>query len=793
LRVLTRKLLRDVRRSKARSFAIIGIVTVTALMFSAMWNGVENIDRSFQNSYHDLNYNDLIFDTGFANQSVEKSLHDVYNVKDIESRLFLAGQVQTPSGESLAVQWISVNDSRHPVVNDLYVVEGDYFSGTGSSEALVVNSFADEKNIKVGQNITLQFGSVVHSFVVSGMVMSPEYFWIGTYEAYSLPIPGRLGVVFTPLSLTQSLLEASLIASGNDVNQFCVTVSVKSELDRTQQEFTDALLASGVVVKQSFKGTQEFSYTLYNEDVNSFSEIIYIFAGVILIMAVIAVYNTVTRVIMSEHNIIGVMDAIGARRRRIMNHYLGFSVFLGTIGTLIGLALGYMTSIYITDAYASTFGIQPLFISHAVNWWAFVKTVIICVSVISATGLLASFAATKMRTREAMSSAYQTVVFNRRSRIEKLFRKSSNLNKFVFRSIFKKKKRTAVTVFAIGISLVLVIATIAVINSMEKTVEKTFTDYEKWDFRADFVSPLERSQFDGDISTIEGVKIYEGFVQAPVLLTYGGEQNYYYLSAYENNSELRNYHVIDGEERLTETSVMVGKMTADDNGISVGDQITLTGNLTKLGITVSGITGEGIDTYFFSSMEFVQELLGLGGNFTAILVKTDSGEKREQVKEALGELPYVAKIYDSDDLKSGMRRLMEEFWPLMYVLVGMGVLAGGLFTFNTILLNSFDKRLQFASLRAIGASPTRIYRAVILESLTLTFLGLILAIPAGYLASVEVVVWMQRFMWVELTMPVMAFVIAFIIAIVTALTAAILSARQVNSINLVDITREYST
>lgn len=60
-----------------------------------------------------------------------------------------------------------------------------------------------------------------------------------------------------------------------------------------------------------------------------------------LLIAVLTMVTTMHRLTVKEKTQIGILKALGFRKRRILFHYTSYALMIGLIGSAIGIALGY--------------------------------------------------------------------------------------------------------------------------------------------------------------------------------------------------------------------------------------------------------------------------------------------------------------------------------------------------------------------------------------------------------------------------------------------------------------------
>ena len=86
----------------------------------------------------------------------------------------------------------------------------------------------------------------------------------------------------------------------------------------------------------------------YNKTVALFSKQVGVVKLIIAVIIVLSISNTLTMSVLERTGEIGTTLALGATRRQILRRFLGEGLFLGVIGGLVGLALGWLLALAIS-------------------------------------------------------------------------------------------------------------------------------------------------------------------------------------------------------------------------------------------------------------------------------------------------------------------------------------------------------------------------------------------------------------------------------------------------------------
>lgn len=210
-------------------------------------------------------------------------------------------------------------------------------------------------------------------------------------------------------------------------------------------------------------------------------------------------------------------------------------------------------------------------------------------------------------------------------------------------------------------------------------------------------------------------------------------------------------HVIEGEYLAPgdDALVVVGVKLAEKLELEIGKKIVLTANdadgvLVEQLLRVKGIFESGsveIDGYFIqTSFEFARQFFGLpedAATQVGVVVSdplyVDSTLRKVETMEGVGDasvrilpwfdvMPDLASYIRLDKISNIIMQCM-----LMFLIF---------FTiFNTILMSVLERQREFASLQALGTPPSLLRRQVVAESVFIGLLGAAAGVALGWAVS----------------------------------------------------------
>ncbi|MBW1841408.1 MAG: ABC transporter permease [Deltaproteobacteria bacterium] len=191
---------------------------------------------------------------------------------------------------------------------------------------------------------------------------------------------------------------------------------------------------------------------------------------------------------------------------------------------------------------------------------------------------------------------------------------------------------------------------------------------------------------------------------------------------------------------------LVGKLLARNLKVEPGDELTLLGqgrdgSIAATVVEVRGIYSSGLDDFdrsvihiplkHFQDIYFMQgavhEVVAVGNSLKQvpeIKKETETG-----IKDMKNKVPLA--VLDWEELMPGLRQAIEMdlvsgiiFYLILILVVAFSIL-------NTFLMAIFERTREFGVLMAIGTTPGRLTKLLLIESLSMTMIGIVSGIILG--------------------------------------------------------------
>ncbi|HLY66000.1 MAG TPA: ABC transporter permease, partial [Chloroflexota bacterium] len=329
-----------------RQFLAIGLVAgMGVALFYGFLASYLDQKASYAVSYDRLAFADVTVAMRQAPRSVVQELARLPGVEAVEGRIVKDIEVEQESGRRPRVigRLITVPADGPPAVNRYMMLEGRPLSRSLRREVLLEASFASANRYRVGDRLYPEFNGRRVTFVVVGIVASPEYIFPIASKQFSIPMPETFGVMFVSQELAESLL-----GMAGSVNEVAVIT------DAGQADAVGALIERRLHVYGPEKPTtraDQPSNKLLQANLEGRKPILVVMPALFLAAAGLAVALVLARWVQSQRGQIGFLRAVGFTARTVLWHYLEMGLVVGCCGGVIGDLLGHALAVWIGAVY----------------------------------------------------------------------------------------------------------------------------------------------------------------------------------------------------------------------------------------------------------------------------------------------------------------------------------------------------------------------------------------------------------------------------------------------------------
>lgn len=791
--MLTRKLFRTAWSYKAQFISMILMITLGMGMFLGFNMEWKTIEVDTFRFFDQTNYADYRFysEKGFT----ADDLHKIEGIEGVDAAtryLSVNLDIKGEKNKSLAL-----DVSENYTVSTFTVMEGEAYDENGDGLWLS-DKFAAANDYKIGDRLTLEFQGVEISGKIVGLIKAGEHMICVADKNQMMPDYNTFGFAYISPKKLRSVVEEKAKSSAREelkqsgvpaemiddsinelfktddtvnkaLNQVYAQVNLISKLEKSdlEEKVKDAL---GRTIMVSPKD----DHVVYKESQGEAEEgktMGSVLPVLFLLIAILTMVTTMHRIATKEKTQIGTLKALGFKNRRILRHYTSYGLFIGLVGTGLGIVLGYIVCklIMSENGMMGTYFDMP-------DWSAAIPA--FCYPVmIGAIALLTliSFLSVRQQLKGTAADALRPYTPKKMRKVFlerfKFWDKMHFGTKWNIRDLSRHKSRSAMTLFGIIGCMVLMVGGLGMRDTMSGFLDLLDNDISAYSTKINLVdnADLEQSKalckkgLDGDWESLSGIS-FEGDTVS--------------LDIVRNPNNL--FNVID----------------EDNNRIDLSDE----GVYLCLRLKDKADIGDEIEFSPYGSKEtYTVKVAGYNRS-----IMTESVTMSDKLADKLGLDYSISSIYTdkktddipSSDLISGKQdkaQLMETFNSfvqimdsMVIILVVAAVILGIVVLYNLGIMSYVERSRELATLKVLGFRNRAIGKLLISQNIWLTFIGVVIGLPAG----VGVLQWLLTALAGEYEMKLMLGPLTYCVSILltfgVSLFVSFMVARKNKKIDMVE-------
>ena len=484
-------------------------------------------------------------------------------------------------------------------------------------------------------------------------------------------------------------------------------------------------------------------------DTETFAEFLSVITLLALLSALVLVSNTMSTLVAEQTGEIGIMRAIGARRRHVALVYLRTAMLLGLLGALVGVTLG----IVLANVLARYFGSMywAIDVEFGVDPTVVVASIAVGVLAPTLAALPAVRRGVRVDLREALESTGSAV--GGQNAGDRLLRRARFLPRTMqigLRGVGRRRRRSLATVLIVALAVANLLAVLALAAATTENSRASWSNHLE-DLR---LWTSGRELFDaralGTIETTPGVAVAQPALVSDAELA--GEKAFVWGVPRE---PLFRYRLSDGrwfsaaEEYAHEPVAVIERNLAQFAGVIVGDRVTLTTVAGPAPFLIVGmVTNQQEDgTVLYVPLTTLRSVLDQPTGVSTYWIKTTSPDEAlidrttTLLDDRLTALGYdvateISYLMERDEIEEN-RTLTTTIGVLGFLIVAMSMVGLA----NAITMSIIERTREIGILRCVGARARDVRRIFATEGVSLALAGWLLGIPLGY-ALTRLLVWL---------------------------------------------------
>ena len=726
MRVLDRKLFRDMRRLWAQSLAIAAVLAC-GVMIMVMASGTErSLRETMQTYYERARFADVFSNAARAPQSLIHDIAAIEGVARVETRvsqsaiLDIEGMVEPAVGQLLSVSTTGEN-----ILNVPQLRQGRLPQAGRENEVMVNENFARAHGFGVGDRFHVTLNGQRRELQIVGTALSPEFVYTIAPGAL-MPDDRRYGILW----MAQDVLAAAFDLSGA-FNEVSLTLTFGTDEAPVKTALENILIPYGGT--GAYGRDQQISNAFLDGELVQLEVMKNVIPPIFLAVSAFLVNMVFGRLITLEREQIGLLKALGHNNREIAWHYAKMALLIGLVGIVLGWLLGLWAGRGMAVIYAQFFSFPYLVFVQYPGPYAVSALAGFAAVLAGAIGAVRKVVALKPAI--AMSPPAPTRF--RRGILDRIVRllRPSQPTMMILRSIGRWPVRAALTSLGISVSCAVLIAATFMFDAMDELLDVAFVEVNRQDAILTFALPRDESVL-ANVEDLPGVLSAEGAYSVAARLYHGHRSRMIGIEGRRETDTLaRVFDTQTSDLIAPEHGIVLARRLASHLEAGVGDVIEiefLQYSDTRHRFVVTGLAGQYFGLGAYMDLDTLSNVLDQSPQISMANILIDD-DAESDLYAAVKTAPAIAGI----TFLSGIRQSFEDtiaenanmttiINSLVAALIAVGVV------YNSARIQLSERARELASLRILGFTRSEVSYILLGELFLLTALALPVGALMGY-------------------------------------------------------------
>ncbi|MBL9082564.1 MAG: ABC transporter permease, partial [Planctomycetales bacterium] len=380
MKVLDRKLVRELRSSSFLLLAVGSIMAIGVSAYAALGSAYRNLMTAQRLYYADCRMADFTVDLKKAPLADVTAVGALPGVVEIRPRIqFLATVDLENVLEPINGIVISMPNERRTVINDVVLRQGGYFTDRRDNEVILNDAFARANKVYPGMWIHLLLNNRRQELFVVGTAISSEFTYL-VGPGSMVPDAKRLGVFYIKQTFAEEVFDMQ-----GACNQVVgrLAPQVRERPDDVLRRAERLLDSYGVLNTVPLR--DQPSNRFLSNEIMGLRAFGIINPAIFLAVAALVLNVLMSRLAEQQRVVVGTFKALGYSNAAIFWHFLKFGLAVGAMSGLGGCLLGYWLAGGMTAMYDTFFEFPSL----ENRFYADITTQALCIGL--ACGMLGSY------------------------------------------------------------------------------------------------------------------------------------------------------------------------------------------------------------------------------------------------------------------------------------------------------------------------------------------------------------------------------------------------------------------
>lgn len=763
-----KKTYRDIAKNWIQFLAVFMMALLSITIYSGMegvWYGLDEVTSEY---YKDTNIADYWIYTGGASTEQIENLKNVEGIADLNTSMAITvkykDEKDNENNPSLKLRTLSDSDS----ISLFLLQEGSEFSEAYEDSVWLDLNFAREHNINVGDRIVISYMTMEKELTVKGLVLSSEYIYYTGSTTEIVPNHYLYGYCFTSEKTIKNFLGKTII------NEIRVKCSETVHADYLKEQAKTIL-------------GENYLDTIYKDDILAVSQVkkevrqmrimAQMFSAVFILLALLTMYTTMSRLIDTQRVEIGLFKALGFSNKLLRFHYAFYGIIISALGGYLGSVLGPLIvspavmrikkATLVLPKWEKKISVYSYLIAGVI--------VIICVAscIIASQKILKEVPAVSMRNKAPKGGS--KILFEHIPSVWKIF---SSEWKWIFRDINRAKLRTIIGIVGVAGGLTLIVAGFGFSDSINNSNNYVYQIQNKYDEKL----LLNRTPTEEETEEINRrSKKYQWLMEKSSEFTYGDKTKKGLLCVIDEGDLLYFENLKKSEVTMNDDCAFITKRLAERLNIKTGDEVEVHIIGTQMTFTVKIneiIYSPSPQGLYITKNSFIDK----NGEFeaTSVLVANDSDVRYL-------DIGCVQEAVTKEAQKDNMNTMSKSVMTIIKLLIIASLILSVVIIYNLGALNYIERYREYATMKVLGFYQMEIRALMLRENILILVAGLIIGTPISikFLKEYIGIVAFEAFEWVP-QIDLISFVICVSVIVACSIITTLVLSHKVKKIVMVE-------
>lgn len=729
--VLDKKLRRDIFQSWGMLLAVSAIIAVGIGCFIGMLSASRNLQLAKNHYYADNRLADFWIDLKKAPVQEVGRLAVVPGVSEIRTRIQFRVVLDLPEAiKPVGAMVISMPEEPAPVINNIIIQKGTYFTPGRVNEVILSEKFARARGIEPGDRIHAVLNNQHEELIVVGTAISAEFVYL-TAPGSLIDEPETYGLMYIKQGFAEDTFGFN--SATNSVVGL-LAPEARSENRRIVAEVARRLEPFGIFI--ALPREEQFSPMILDGELKQLRTMAVMLPSFFLVVAALVLNVLMTRLAEQQRTVIGTLKALGYGNRTLMYHFLKFAAVAGMAGGLMGTVIGYWLAGAMTAMYVNFFSF-PLLVN---KFYPALALAGIAISVLFA--MLGTIKGVRrimdLDPAESMRSAPPAAggaVFLERWQV--IWQRFDAQWQMILRGLLRNRGRALVAILAAALGSAIVVLSFGMVDSMDRMITTQFEKILLSDYHLTFNSEKDFASVD-EIRRLPGVIHAEPIFNVPCTFRAGNRTKRGAIMGVPRNSRLTFPIDEKGELVPVPTSgLLMTDRLMETLGIETGQIIDVDpvkGDRFTRKISVVQKVASMMGLMVYADYHWLNRVMGEQASVSEVRVTAMQRPwEKKQFLESIRTMPGLETVSDLGEQKQAIQRQFDgAMRGAAVVMIGFAAVIFFGTILNGTLIAMAERQREMATFRTMGYYENEVGRLFLRENLVTNILGTLIGLPMGY-------------------------------------------------------------